>query len=67
VPGAHDCILAKLRRFDEKDLDFAVALVKAGLTSLETLAERSATLHAHPAVIDRIQNWINAMRARYPP
>jgi hypothetical protein len=61
----HDCILAKLVRFDEKDVDFAVALVKAGLISLDTLAERAATLPAHPAVIDRIQNWINGMRSRY--
>jgi hypothetical protein len=61
----HDCILAKLVRFDEKDLDFAVALVKAGLISLDTLADRAATLPAHPAIVDRIQNWINAMRSRY--
>ena len=61
----HDCILAKLVRFDEKDLDFAVALVRAGLISLDTLAERAETLPAHPAVIDRIQTWVNAMRARY--
>jgi hypothetical protein len=61
----HDCILAKLVRFDEKDLDFAVALVRAGLISLDTLAERAETLPAHPAVIDRIQTWVNAMRTRY--
>ena len=61
----HDCILAKLVRFDEKDLDFAGALVRAGLVGLDTLAERAETLPAHPAVIDRIQTWINAMRARY--
>ena len=58
----HDCILAKLVRFDEKDLDFAVALVRAGLINLDTLAERAGTLPAHPAVIDRIRTWINAMR-----
>jgi hypothetical protein len=60
----HDCILAKLVRFDEKDLDFAFALVRAGLIDLSTLAERASTLPAHPAVIDRVLNWINAMRAR---
>jgi hypothetical protein len=63
----HDCILAKLVRFDEKDLDFAVALVRAGLISLDTLAERANTLPAHPAVIERVYTWINAMRARYQP
>ncbi len=61
----HDCILAKRARFDEKDLDFAVALVRAGLISFDTLAERAETLPAHPAVIDRIQTRINAMQARY--
>lgn len=61
----HDCIPAKLVRFDEKDVDFAVALVAAGLINLDTLAERAATLPAHPAVIDRIQNWVNAMRSRH--
>ena len=60
----HDCILAKLVRFDEKDLDFAVALVRAGLIDLDTLADRAGTLPAHPAVIDRIRTWINAMRSR---
>jgi hypothetical protein len=61
----HDCILAKLVRFDEKDLDFAVALVRSGLIRLDILAERAGTLPAHPAVIERIHTWINAMRARY--
>lgn len=58
----HDCTLAKLVRFDEKDLDFAVALVKAGLIDLDTLAERAGTLPTHPARIDRIRNWIDAMK-----
>lgn len=60
----HDCILAKLVRFDEKDLDFGVALVRAGLINLDTLTERVGTLPAHPAAIDRIRTWIAAMRTR---
>ena len=60
----HDCILAKLVRFDEKDQNFAVALVKAGLIDLDTLAERVETLPSHPANIERIQEWITAMKAR---
>jgi hypothetical protein len=70
VPGRglclepHDCILAKLVRFDEKDLRFAYALVRAGLIDLDTLEARAGTLPAHPAVIDRITNWIAAMRDR---
>lgn len=59
----HDCIAAKLVRFDEKDVNFAVALVRAGLTDLNILADRAGTLPAHPAVINRIQNWVDAMRA----
>lgn len=60
----HDCVLAKLVRFDEKDRDFAVALVRAGLIDLGILADRVETLPAHPAVIERIRNWIDAMRPR---
>jgi hypothetical protein len=60
----HDCILAKLVSFDEKDQKFAVALVKAGLIDLDTLAERVGTLPTHPANIERIRNWIDAMKAR---
>lgn len=60
----HDCILAKLVRFDEKDVNFATALVRAGLIDLDTLVNRSRTLPAHPAVIERIRNWIGVMRAR---
>jgi hypothetical protein len=60
----HDCILAKLVRFDEKDQRFAVALVKAGLIDLDTLAERVGTLPTHPANIERIRNWIDAIKER---
>jgi hypothetical protein len=60
----HDCILAKLVRFDEKDLRFAVALVKSGLIELDTLVERVGTLPTHHANIERIRNWIDAMRTR---
>lgn len=59
----HDCVSAKLVRFDEKDVNFAVALVRAGLIDLNILADRAGTLPAHPAVINRIQDWVDAMRA----
>lgn len=60
----HDCILAKLVRFDEKDVNFAFALVRAGLIDLNILAGRAGTIPAHPAIIDRIRNWVDAMHAR---
>jgi len=59
----HDCILAKLVRFDEKDIRFAYALVRAGLIDLDVLQARAGTLPAHPAVIDRVDNWIGSMRS----
>jgi hypothetical protein len=61
----HDCILAKLVRFDEKDVNFAVALVRAGLIDLDILTDRVGTLPADPAVIERIRNWIDAMKTKY--
>ena len=56
--------MAKLVRFDERDVNFAVALVRAGLIDLDILTERVETLPTHPANIERIQNWIDAMKAR---
>jgi hypothetical protein len=60
----HDCVLGKLVRFEKKDQEFAAALVDEGLIDLDTLADRVKTLPTHPAVIERIQNWISAMRTR---
>jgi Nucleotidyltransferase of unknown function (DUF6036) len=58
----HDCILGKLVRFEEKDVDFATALVRAGLIELNILADRVETLPTDPANIERIRNWIDAMK-----
>jgi hypothetical protein len=60
----HDCVLAKLVRFDDKDVNFAVALVGAGLIDLNILGQRAGSLPAHPAVIERIRTWIAAMKIR---
>jgi hypothetical protein len=60
----HDCVLAKLVRFEEKDCQFAGALVREGLIDLDLLARRVDTIPAAPAVINRISQWITAMRAR---
>lgn len=62
----HDCVLAKLVRFEEKDQNFAVALAREGLIDLDILADRVETLPAHPAVIERIRKWIDTMRAWRP-
>lgn len=62
----HNCVLAKLVRFEEKDRDFAAALVREGLIDLDILNDRVETLPAAPAFIERIRNWIDAMRARQP-
>jgi hypothetical protein len=56
--------LAKLVRFEEKDRDFAAALVREGLIDLDILNDRVETLPAPPAFIERIRNWVDAMRAR---
>jgi hypothetical protein len=60
----HDCVVAKLVPFDDKDVNFAVALVRAGLIDLDVLDQRAGSLPAHPAVIERIRTWIVAMRLR---
>ena len=60
----HDCILGKLVRFEEKDVDFATALVRAGLIDLNILSDRVETLPTDPANIKRIRNWIDAMKAQ---
>jgi hypothetical protein len=60
----HDCVLAKLVRFEEKDQSFAAALVREGLVDLGILNDRLETLPAPPAVIERIRNWVDAMSAR---
>jgi hypothetical protein len=60
----HDCVLAKLVRFEEKDQDFAAALVREGLIDLDILADRVETVPAHPAVVERIGKWIDTTKAR---
>lgn len=60
----HDCVLDKLVRYDGKDQDFAAALVREGLIDLDILDDRVGTLPAPPAIIERIRNWIDAMRVR---
>ncbi len=60
----HDCVLAKLVRFEKKDQDFAAALVRENLVNLDILADRVGTLPAHPAIVENIRKWIGTMKAR---
>ncbi len=56
---AHDLVIAKLIAYREKDLEFASALIGAGLVNSDTLAERlSETNSAAPIQIDRVRVWL---------
>jgi hypothetical protein len=58
----HDCVIAKLVAGREKDLEFARALVSAGLIDLDTLASRLTVTPAHPLVVERIRGWISSQQ-----
>ena len=56
----HDCVISKLVAGREKDLSFAATLVREGLINLDILANRIGTVAAHPLVIEKVTNWIEA-------
>ena len=58
----HDCVISKLVAGREKDLSFAAALVREGLINLDILANRIGTVAAHPLIIEKVTNWIEANR-----
>jgi hypothetical protein len=60
----HDCVLSKLAAGREKDYAFAGALADAGLIDIQVLARRLPTLPADPRVVERIEQWISARRAK---
>lgn len=62
----HDCVISKLVAGREKDLAFAAALVRERLIDLNVLADRVKTIRAHPLVVQRIQDWIEACHRRSP-
>ena len=55
----HDLVVAKLIAHREKDLEFAAALIDAGLVDTRTLTERlSETRTAAPIQIERVRIWL---------
>lgn len=55
----HDLVVAKLIAHREKDLEFAAALIDAGLVDSGTLTERlSETQAAAPIQIERVRSWL---------
>ena len=62
----HDLVISKLVAGREKDLEFATALIGAGLVDAEALVERAGMLPVPGAVIRRVREAIGrcARRAR---
>jgi hypothetical protein len=62
----HDLVISKLVAGREKDLDFATALLGAGLVDQETLVDRAGLLPVPGGVIRRVRGAIDrcARRAR---
>lgn len=60
----HDLVIAKLIAYREKDLEFAAALISAGLVTHATLVERlEATTSAAPIQIERVRVWLQRHHA----
>ena len=61
----HDLVISKLVAMREKDLEFAMALLKAGLLATDVLRERAAALDSvPPPTRRRVQGWIDAAADR---
>lgn len=59
----HDLVVAKLLAYREKDLEFAAALIGAGLVDLDVLEDRLAqTTVAAPIQIERVRVWLTRHR-----
>lgn len=55
----HDLVIAKLIAYREKDLEFAYAVIHAGIVNLDTLIQRlSATTAAAPIQRERVRLWL---------
>ena len=61
---AHDLVISKLVAGREKDFEFTIALMRAGLVSRDTLDERAGGLTAPGAVIERVRAAIGRCSKR---
>jgi hypothetical protein len=63
----HDLVVSKLVAFRDKDREFAAALLRAGLIEQGILEARIAALDLHPAVRERVRDWLGAIRSTGVP
>jgi len=62
----HDLVVAKLIAHREKDLEFATALLEAGLIQAQTLAQRlNLTTSAAPIQVERVRTWLTRHADRW--
>lgn len=60
----HDLVVSKLVAGRQKDLEFAIALVAAGLVEVQTLIERAEALPRPRAVVQRVRDAIDRCARR---
>lgn len=64
---AHDLVIAKLVAGREKDINFAIALIRETLVNSDTLHERAQLLEQPGAVIKRVRDTIRRCMSRALP
>lgn len=61
----HDLVISKLVAMREKDREFAIALLDAGLVDIDVLLERvDALTSVVPAIAKNVRRWLEAERRR---
>lgn len=60
----HDLVVSKLVAGREKDIEFAISLIRAGLVDSDTLFERAGKLDEPGAVIKRVRSSITRCTRR---
>jgi len=58
----HDLVIAKLYAGREKDLEFAIALIRENLVDTRLLVERAGMLSEPEAVRERVRSYIERCR-----
>lgn len=59
----HDLVASKLAAWREKDLEFAAALITAGLVDPQVLCERVSLLPVRDSDRQRLRDWVTAVSA----